>query len=82
MRDWLRRLAGDDDHGNVFSELGWANFLGELPYTVDGHEPYGALAVMTPELMCGFLERARLDVVVCRTDVVRRDAITFAQKRA
>jgi len=27
-------------HGNVFSELGWANFVGEIPYTVDRHKPY------------------------------------------
>jgi hypothetical protein len=69
-------------HGNVFSELGWSNFLSELPYTVDRHKPYGAFAVMTPELMRGFVERAGLEVVACRTDVVRRDAITFARKRA
>jgi len=67
-------------HGNVFSDLGWTNFLSELPYTVDRHKPYGAFAVMTPELMRGFVERAGLDVVVCRTDVVRRDAITLVRK--
>ena len=67
-------------HGNVFSPLGWANFLEEIPYTVDRHKPYGAFAVMTPELMRGFAERAGLEVVSCRTDVVRRDAIAFLQK--
>ena len=69
-------------HGNVFSALGWANFLDEIPYTVNRHKPYGAFAVMTPELMRGFVERAGLEVVGCRTDVVRRDAITFAKKPA
>jgi len=68
-------------HGNVFSDLGWASFVSELPYTVDRHKPYGAFAVMIPELMRGFVERAGLEVVACRTDVVRRDAITFLRKQ-
>jgi SAM-dependent methyltransferase len=69
-------------HGNVFSELGWRNFLDEVPYTVGRHKPYGNFAVMTPELMRGFAERAGLVVEACRTDIVRRDAITFAHKPA
>jgi SAM-dependent methyltransferase len=69
-------------HGNVFSELGWANFLSELPYTVDRHKSFGTFAVMTPELMRGFVERAGLDLVSCRIDVVRRDAITFVRRPA
>jgi len=32
---------------------------------------------MTPALMRGFVERAGLEVISCRTDVVRRDAISF-----
>jgi SAM-dependent methyltransferase len=69
-------------HGNIFSPLGWANFLEEIPYTVDRHKPYGAFTIMTPELMRGFCERAGLEVISCRTDVVRRDAITFLRKPA
>jgi SAM-dependent methyltransferase len=68
-------------HGNVFSELGWANFLEELSYTVDRHKPYGNFSIMTPDLMRGFVERADLAVEACRTDVVRRDAITFIRRR-
>ena len=67
-------------HGNVFSDLGWANFLDEIPYTVNRHKPFGNFAVMTPELMRGFVERAGLEVVESRTDVVRRDAIVFLRK--
>ena len=67
-------------HGNVFSELGWANFLEEVPYTVDRHKPYGNFAVMTPELMAGFAERAGLLVEALRTDVVRRDCLAFLRR--
>ena len=67
-------------HGNIFSPLGWANFVEEIPYTVDRHKPYGAFSVMTPDLMRGFCERAGLEVTACRTDVVPRDAITFVRK--
>jgi SAM-dependent methyltransferase len=67
-------------HGNVFSPLGWANFLDELPYTVNRHKPYGNFSPMTPGLFRGFAERAGLRVVACRTDVVRRDAITLLER--
>lgn len=67
-------------HGNVFSELGWANFIDEIPYTVNRHKPYGNFAVMTPELMRGFVSRAGLAMVDCRTDVIGRDAIALLRK--
>jgi SAM-dependent methyltransferase len=67
-------------HGNVFSDLGWANFVDELAYTVDRHKPYGNFAVMTPELMRGFVDDEPRALDACRTDVVRRDAITLVRK--
>ena len=67
-------------HGHVLSELGWANFLSELPYTVNRHIPFGNFSVMTPGLMQALAERAGLAVEACRTDVVPRDAIALLRK--
>lgn len=64
-------------HGNVLSELGWANFLSEIPYTVNRHKHYGSFSVMTPELMGNFVRRAGLVLHSLRTDIVKRDGIAF-----
>lgn len=67
-------------HGNVLSELGWANFLSEIPYTVNRHKHYGNFSIMTPELMENFVRRAGLVVHSLRTDIVKRDGIAFILK--
>jgi hypothetical protein len=62
-------------HAHVFSELGWGNFVEEVPATVNRHKPFGNFSAMTPDVVRGFIERAGLHCETIRTDVVPRDAI-------
>lgn len=66
-------------HANTFSELGWRNFLEEIPYSLNRPKFFGNFSVMTPEIMREFVQRAGLRWEACRTDVVPRDAITIAR---
>lgn len=69
-------------HGHVLSDLGWKNFLEEIPYTVNRHKPFGNFSVMTPDLMREFAARAGLVCEALRTDIVRRDCIACLRKSA
>jgi SAM-dependent methyltransferase len=64
-------------HSNTFSEDGWQYFLKEVPLQLNRHKRFGTYTVMTPEMMAEFGRRAGLEVVGCRTDVVRTEAISF-----
>lgn len=69
-------------HGHVLSELGWKNFLEEIPSTVNRHTPFGNFSVMTPDLMREFATRAGLICDALRTDIVRRDCMACLRKSA
>jgi len=66
-------------HANTFSELGWKRFQKDVPGSLNRHKLPGTFTLMTPEIMAEFVRRAGLALVGCRTDVVRRDAITLIQ---
>lgn len=67
-------------HANTFSELGWPQFLKDVPVSVNRHKGWGTFTPMTPEMMQEFVQRAGLRMLQCRTDVVKRDAITLIEK--
>ncbi len=67
-------------HANTFSELGWRRFLGEVAPSLNRHKLPGSFAVMTPEVIREFVQRAGLLLQDCLTDVVRRDCISLMRK--
>ena len=67
-------------HSNTFTDEGWAYFLREVPLQLNRHKLFGTYTVMTPELMAEFATRAGLEVVECRTDVVRTEAISMFRR--
>lgn len=64
-------------HANTFSELGWKQFLQEVPVAVARHKAYNTFSVMTPDLMQGFVERTGLHLLDCLTDVIPRDCVSL-----
>lgn len=69
-------------HANTLSELGWQKFVNEVPRSLNRHKLGGSFSVMTPELMGELVSRAGLTLEVCRTDIARRDGISFISKPA
>lgn len=68
-------------HSNSFSKLGWQLFLSEVPESLNKHKLPGTFTVMTPEIMKEFVERAGLQLFDIRSDIVRRDCISFIHKK-
>ena len=67
-------------HSNALSDAGWEYFLREVPLQLNRHKLFGTYTVMTPELMAEFASRAGLDVIECRTDIVRTEAISLFRR--
>jgi ubiquinone/menaquinone biosynthesis C-methylase UbiE len=67
-------------HANTFSELGWKNFLKEVPGQVARKKMPQSFTLMTPEIMSMLAERAGLKMVECRVDVLPRDAISLLER--
>lgn len=64
-------------HANTFSELGWKQFLRDIPASLNKHKLPGSFTLMIPEVMKEFVCRAGLQLDHCLTDVVRRDCISL-----
>jgi len=64
-------------HANTFSELGWKQFLGDIPTSLNKHKLPGSFTLMIPEIIEEFVHRAGLQLDHCVTDVVRRDCISL-----
>lgn len=64
-------------HANTLSELGWENFLSEVPGQVGRHKMPQSFTPMTVPLMERFVETAGLELVECRTTLIPRDAISL-----
>jgi ubiquinone/menaquinone biosynthesis C-methylase UbiE len=69
-------------HSNTFSELGWKEFLREVPRQLNRHKLYLSFIVNSPELMSEFVRRAGLEVEDTLTEVAKRDCITLIRKPA
>jgi cyclopropane fatty-acyl-phospholipid synthase-like methyltransferase len=69
-------------HANTFSDLGWRQFVADVPGQIAHHKFPGSYTLMTPDVFAELSRRAHLEVVDCVTDVVRRDAITLLRKPA
>lgn len=69
-------------HSNTFSELGWAEFLREVPRQLNRHKLYLSFIVNSPELMTEFVKRAGLEVEDTLTEIASRDCITLIRKPA
>jgi ubiquinone/menaquinone biosynthesis C-methylase UbiE len=67
-------------HSSTFSELGWVEFLVDLPHCVGGHTTHDNFSVMTPALFQEFVLRAGLRVERMITEVVLRDCIALLRK--
>jgi ubiquinone/menaquinone biosynthesis C-methylase UbiE len=64
-------------HANTLSELGWENFMAEVPRQVGRQKMPQTFTPMTVAVMERFAEKAGLEVVECLTTVVPRDAISI-----
>ena len=69
-------------HSNTFSELGWREFVKEVPRQLNRHKLYLSFIVNSPELMTEFVKRAGLEVEDTLTEVASRDCITLIRKPA
>jgi SAM-dependent methyltransferase len=67
-------------HANTISELGFPKFVREVPLAINRHKLGGTFSVMTPELMGEFVKHSGLTLEACRTDIARRDGISFITK--
>lgn len=66
-------------HANMFSELGWKEFVHAVPINLNKHKKFDTFSAMTPEMMCGLVERAGLIVHAVREDIVPRDCVTIIE---
>jgi len=82
----LKRVLKPDgraiiQHANSFSELGWKQFLREIPASLNKHKLPGTFTLMIPEIMKEFAQRAGLKLHDCLTNVVQRDCISLIRSR-
>ncbi len=69
-------------HSNTFSELGWKQFVSDVPRQLNMSKDWGTLSLMSPQIMEEFARHAGLNLIECKTDVVRRDCISLLQAPA